>query len=38
MVSWTLVFTRQAKRDAKKLAGSGLKPRVFPVEEWGICA
>jgi len=27
VVSWTLVFTRQAKRDAKKLAGSGLKPQ-----------
>jgi Txe/YoeB family toxin of toxin-antitoxin system len=24
-VSWTLVFTKQAKRDAKKLAASGLK-------------
>jgi len=26
-VSWTLVFTKQAKKDAKKLASSGLKPR-----------
>ena len=25
MVSWTLVFTAQAKKDAKKLASSGLK-------------
>jgi len=24
-VKWTLVYTRQAKRDARKLAGSGLK-------------
>ncbi len=24
---WTLVFTKQAKRDAKKLAVSGLKPQ-----------
>ncbi|MFA7157961.1 MAG: Txe/YoeB family addiction module toxin [Kiritimatiellia bacterium] len=27
MVSWTLVFTRQAKKDAKKLASSNLKPQ-----------
>jgi toxin YoeB len=26
MVSWHLVFTNQAKRDAKKIAQSGLKP------------
>jgi len=26
-VSWRLVFTRQARRDAKKLARSGLKPQ-----------
>jgi toxin YoeB len=26
-VSWRLVYTRQAKRDAKKLARSGLKPQ-----------
>jgi len=25
-VSWTLVYTSQAKRDTKKLAKSGLKP------------
>jgi Txe/YoeB family toxin of toxin-antitoxin system len=24
-VSWTLVYTRQAKKDARKLAASGLK-------------
>jgi len=24
---WTLYFTRQAQRDAKKLASSGLKPK-----------
>ena len=27
MVSWRLVFTKHAKRDAKKLARSGLKPQ-----------
>jgi len=26
-VTWTLVFTKQAEKDAKKLASSGLKPR-----------
>jgi toxin YoeB len=26
-VSWRLVYTRQAKRDAKKLARSGLRPQ-----------
>jgi toxin YoeB len=25
LVSWTLVFTKQAQRDAKKIAASGLK-------------
>ncbi|MDD5555897.1 MAG: Txe/YoeB family addiction module toxin [bacterium] len=27
MVSWTLAYTSQARRDAKKLARSGLKPQ-----------
>jgi Txe/YoeB family toxin of toxin-antitoxin system len=27
LVSWRLVFTKHAKRDAKKLARSGLKPQ-----------
>ena len=27
MVSWTLVFTKQAQKDAKKLKASGLKPK-----------
>jgi toxin YoeB len=27
MVSWRLVFTKQAKRDAKKIAESGFKPQ-----------
>ena len=27
MVSWELVFTRQAQKDAKKIAHSGLKPQ-----------
>lgn len=26
-MSWRLVYTRQAKKDAKKLAASGLKPK-----------
>ena len=28
MVTWRVVFTSQAQRDAKKIARSGLKPRV----------
>jgi Txe/YoeB family toxin of toxin-antitoxin system len=27
VVSWRLVYTRQAHRDAKKLAASGLRPK-----------
>jgi len=27
MVGWQLVFTKQAQRDAKKIAQSGLKPK-----------
>lgn len=27
MVTWTVVFTTQARRDAKKLTRSGLKPQ-----------
>lgn len=27
MVAWTLVFTRQAQKDAQKLAESGLRPK-----------
>ena len=27
MVSWTLVFTSQARKDAKKLSASGLRPK-----------
>lgn len=27
MVSWTLVFTKQAQKDAKRLKASGLKPK-----------
>jgi Txe/YoeB family toxin of toxin-antitoxin system len=27
VVSWTLVFTKQAQKDAKKLRASGLKPQ-----------
>lgn len=29
MVSWRLVYTRQAQKDAKKLSGSGLKPKAM---------
>jgi toxin YoeB len=28
LVSWQLAFTKQAQRDAKKIAQSGLKPQV----------
>lgn len=27
LVNWTLVFTKQAQKDAKKLRASGLKPQ-----------
>jgi Txe/YoeB family toxin of toxin-antitoxin system len=27
VVNWRLVFTKQAKRDAKKLSASGLRPK-----------
>lgn len=27
MSEWRLIFSRQAQKDAKKLAGSGLKPK-----------
>jgi toxin YoeB len=27
VVAWTLVFTRQAQKDAKKLSASGLRPK-----------
>lgn len=27
MVAWRVVFTRQAQKDAKKLAASGLRPK-----------
>lgn len=28
MVSWSLVYTKQAQRDAKKISSSGLRPNV----------
>ena len=28
MVSWTLVYTKQTQKDAKKIASSGLRPNV----------
>lgn len=30
-MSWRLVYTRQAKRDAKKLARSGLRPQAAKI-------
>jgi len=27
MVKWRIVYTRQAQKDAKKIAGAGLKPK-----------
>jgi len=32
-VSWKLVYTRQAQKDAKKLASSGLKPKTLELLE-----
>ena len=29
MVSWTLAYTKQAQKDAKKLAATGLKPKAL---------
>ena len=28
LVSWTLVYTKQAQKDAKKISSSGLRPNV----------
>lgn len=28
VVSWTIVYTKQAQKDAKKIASSGLRPNV----------
>ena len=33
MSDWTLVYSRQAQRDAQKLASSGLKPRAMRLLE-----
>ena len=33
MVNWTIVYTKQAQRDAKKLARAGLKPRALKLLE-----
>jgi toxin YoeB len=33
LVTWRLVFTKQAQRDAKKIAQSGLKPQVLKLLE-----
>lgn len=32
-MSWRLVFTRQAKKDAKRIARAGLKPQVIQLLE-----
>jgi len=32
-VSWRIVFTKQAIKDAKKIAQSGLKPKVYQLLE-----
>jgi toxin YoeB len=32
-VSWRLVFTRQAKKDARKIARAGLKPQTIQLLE-----
>lgn len=29
MVKWKIVYAKQAQKDAKKIAGSGLKPKVI---------
>nr|WP_283775567.1 Txe/YoeB family addiction module toxin [Desulfuromonas sp. CSMB_57] len=33
MVSWRVVFTNQAQKDARKLAASGLKPKAEAILE-----
>ena len=33
MVSWKLVYTRQARRDAKRIARSGLRPQALRLLE-----
>ncbi len=33
MVNWRLVFTKQAQKDAKKIAQSGLKPQALKLLE-----
>ena len=33
MVKWKIVFTRQAQKDAKKLSGSGLRPKAEEIFE-----
>ena len=39
MVKWTLVFTAQAKKDAKRLASAGLNRRtaksILAIRGWG---
>ena len=33
MVSWALFYTKQAQKDAKKLAAAGLKDKAFQLLE-----
>lgn len=33
MVKWTIFFTRQAQKDAKKLSSSGLRPKAEEILE-----
>lgn len=37
MVTWKLAFTKQAQKDAKKLASSGLKPKAQELLEVIAC-
>ena len=37
VVSWRLVYSRQAQRDAKKLAASGLRPKAEALLEILAC-
>ena len=36
-MSWKLVSTRQAQRDAKKLQAAGLRPRAEKLLYWTAC-
>ena len=34
MSAWTLIYSRQAQKDARKLASSGLKPKATRLLKW----